>query len=245
MEFDFKRFGNLLVHQWVTRRKELIWFALVLFFISFLGEKIFMGPAIIRLIIGFVSGVVVAHYSFHAYKTRADRCASLLLPCSTIEKYLAEFLFVFVLFQVTIFLPVIAGTSLKIAFFENSFAEIFNDEMDRIFKEYDVLFASWFGVLSTVGSYLFCFLFSLVFRRYSALKIYGSLTGIAMLLVPGFAKFIANYMDTNQYLNDPAYGRDFIFAKLGFLTDFTYVVLVILSVFLLVITYFRLKEERV
>lgn len=245
MEFDFKRFGNLLVHQWVTRRKELMWMALVLFCISFLGEKIFMVPAIIRLIIGFASGVVVAHYSFHAYKTRADRCASLLLPCSTLEKYLAEFLFVFVLFQAAIFLPVIAGTSLKIAFFENSFAEIFNDEMDRIFMLYDMMFASWFGVLSTVCSYLFFFLFSLVFRRHSALKIYGSLTGVSMLLVLGFARPFGMYMDTNQYLNDPAYGRDFIFAKLGFLTDFTDVVLVILSVFLLVITYFRLKEERV
>ena len=103
MEFSFRRLFFAIKRLFVTDSKDIYYNALVLLA---LGAAT---PLIQRVILNFDYSSMAFIYacimifsciaikSFGDFKTNAKRSVGILLPCSVLEKYLAEFIYVFVI----------------------------------------------------------------------------------------------------------------------------------------------------
>ena len=107
MEFSFRRLFFAIKRLFVTDNKDIYYNALVLLA---LGAAT---PLIQRVILNFDYSSMAFVYacimifsciaikSFGDFKTNAKRSVGILLPCSVLEKYLAEFIYVFVIKNMT------------------------------------------------------------------------------------------------------------------------------------------------
>lgn len=108
MEFNLKRMLLVLKRMCMLYFKDLLYLFVVLFAIGVLTPKLF-GRETLVFIYGFIVLVILAQFSFREYKTKQGRTAILLLPASNFDKYVAEILFIMLVYPVVLGIASLTG----------------------------------------------------------------------------------------------------------------------------------------
>ena len=249
MEFSFRRLFFAIKRLFVTDSKDIYYNALVLLA---LGAAT---PLIQRVILNFDYSTMAFVYacimifsciaikSFGDFKTNAKRSVGILLPCSVLEKYLAEFIYVFVIKNVcllaALFVSVplgnlIAGSANNItADFECVISAL---TMQNFPKEISIL------LISSCFVYFFG---SLFFKKLSLLKTYLVVQIIGIFILASVAQFLVSEVTILQMVEQSEYFMDFYYAFFTTMLDYVFWTSVVIMVFFIIITFFRLKEERI
>ncbi len=230
MEFNFKRFWLLIVSQ-CTEQKGTILLTLLLYFLlpvvftpfDYLSEAILLLIALYPL-------AWTATYSFKNYNRPAKRSNAILLPASREEKYLSTFLINVIVMPVLIIFVALLGEYIGELIFPTT-----------VLGKPTVMLTSAIGkrmttfeLLSILAGLSICFYTSLFFRKHQFISTFA-ICMLALLCYLGMWRPIAN-----QYLQVDC-GELIFDTRVEFVTVFFAVCIP----FFLILTYFRLKEERV
>ena len=240
MEFNLKRMSLVLKRMCMLYFKDLLHLFIVLCAIGVLTPILFGRETLVN-IYGTVVFVILAQFSFREYKTKQGRTAILLLPASNSEKYVAEILFLMLVYPVVLGFASLAGLMIGDLVFLK--ANTLTSDLDFMLKRL-LGYEYWDFGLSIFGTACcFALLFgSLLFKRFSAIKILaifcvgmvGMVTFSMKMYSPENIQW-ANSQFAQEYFNVFGNIMDLYLPWAGGIS----------AVFFMVITYLRLKEERV
>ena len=233
--FSFNRMINLIKREMVMQSKGIFW-GLVGVFAGILCSCIGSYPNISTFVC-FSTVFFLGFTSFLAYKKPALRAQSILLPATVQEKYFANLIYEFILMPIAILITTYLGAMVGnvIHFW------LFGDEINLsyLFRigNFDLS-----GVFMTLACMSILFFFSLFFKKNSFLK-----TAVSVFLY-----FFVVFIITVACI----WIKQYYFV--GHITSVSYsfpindhhqyifcIASSIISLFFLVLTYFRLKEERI
>lgn len=227
--------------------KEILSNFVVILLISVLSPIFFGlqgGVFILVLFVGVSCGYTVwlAKNSFGEYKKTQGRVAAILVPASTFEKYICEIVYAMVIMPVVFYSAFVLGTCI--------FGLIMGS-WDVVANAWDLIMNSWhlgkseFFVAVSGWAVAFAFFFaSLFFKKFSAAICIC--TSLLLLIVLTFrmsflviaAKDIL-YEAENWFVQ-----RDFFVTFGNVMSNYFVGLFSVMLVFFVVMTYFRLKEER-
>lgn len=228
MEFNFRRFWLLIVSQF-TEQKSIILLTLLLYFLLPVAFTPFdyLSDAIL-LLIAFYPLAWTATYSFKNYNRPARRSNAILLPASREEKYLSTFLINVIAMPVLIIFVALLGEYIGELIFPTT---ILGKSTSMLAIEGEEVMTA-VEALGIFAGFSLCFYASLFFRKHHFVSVFG-------IVIAGVLQF--------EYLQ-----RAIIpIMKPGNCTDvhnidgFVLVLFAVCIPFFLLLTYFRLKEERV
>lgn len=202
------------------------------------------GGFILGLFVGVSCGYTIwlAKNSFGEYKKTQGRVAAILVPASTFEKYICEIVYIMVIMPVVCYSAFVLGTCI--------FGLIMGS-WDVIANAWDLIMNSWhFGnselVVAVLGwAVAFAFFFaSLFFKKFStAISV---CTSLLLLIVVTF-RMTFSIIGYQGILHPDEFWfvqRDFFLTFGNLMSNYFAGLMCVMLVFFVVMTYFRLKEER-
>lgn len=250
--FSFNRLKNLIRHDWMSVRKSYYILMAVLFMVQLINSAVFqMHSARFIVYLGMIIAFGIMAFAEYADKNR--RIGALLLPATTAEKYVSQWLLSFVFITVSVMAAVSLGETLGVGLKWLSWGQWH--------------WASWLTsvnwpsfLVGLVGLESIAFAGALFYRKNSALKTWATVAGysIVMFFVMIsiiFFKFnhfveendgsLSFGFGTDEYANQFVLYIDSVDVGMwwGTATAITVMTLVV-AAFLQVWTYFRLKEEE-
>lgn len=240
MELNLKRLFLLLKRMCLIYSRNLLYLFVVLLAIGILTPDIF-GRTSLICIYSFILLIILAQFSFREYKTKQGRTAILLLPASTLEKYIAEILFIMIIYPLVLGAASIIGLMIGDLIFSDT--NTLTDNLSFMIKQifgYDNL---TFNFLLFGFAFSFALLFgSLFFKRFSAIKIFiifcTIITGMTVCSLDVYTSAGLQYCKSN-------FGQEYLNTFYNTLDVYMSWACGISAIFFVVLTYFRLKEERV
>lgn len=227
--------------------KEILSNFVVILLISVLSPIFFGlqgGGFILVLFVGVSCGYTVwlAKNSFGEYKKTQGRVAAILVPASTFEKYICEIVYAMVIMPVVFYSAFVLGTCI--------FGLIMGS-WDVVANAWDLIMNSWhlgkseFFVAVSGWAVAFAFFFaSLFFKKFStAISI---CTSLLLLIVVTF-RIIFLYFHIEDWGCDAGLWfveKDFDITFGNVMSNYFVGLFSVMLVFFVVMTYFRLKEER-
>ena len=249
--FSFNRLRHIIRHDWTSVRKNYFILMAVLFMAQ-LCLSFFFHRFTARLLV--YIGLIVAFgmMTFAEYADRNRRIGALLLPATTAEKYASQWLLSFVLFPVTAIVAVSLGETL------GTFLGWYLDWNVCFFDSW-LLYVNWPSFLvGLLGLESIAFAGALFFRKNSALKTWACVAAYAIVMLFvlitiiwfKFSHFVEEgggtmYFSTDEYMSQFKLYVESVDVGMwwGTATAIAVITLVV-SAFLQVWTYFRLKEEE-
>ena len=248
--FSFNRLRYVIRHDWTSVRKSYFILMAVLFMVQLISSGLFQihsAPEIFYL------GMIIAlgMMTFDKYADRNRRIGALLLPATTAEKYASQWLLSFVFIPVSVMVAVSFGETLGVGLKWLSWGQWH--------------WASWLTsvnwasfLVGLLGLESIAFAGALFFRKKGALKTWACVAAytivmffvmIAIILFK-FRHFVEDgggtmNLSTDEYISQFSLYVDSVDVGMwwGTATAIAVITLVV-SAFLQVWTYFRLKEEE-
>lgn len=239
MEFNLKRMLLVLKRMCMLYFKDLLYLFVVLFAIGVLTPKLF-GRETLVFIYGFIVLVILAQFSFREYKTKQGRTAILLLPASNFEKYVAEILFIMLVYPVVLGIASLTGLMAGDLVFLK--ANTIISDLNFMLKQL-LGYEYWdFGFLLIGTASCFALFFgSLLFKRFSALKMFAIFcVGMVGVVVFG----VEMYSPESMQWYDSRFAQEYINVFGNIMDLYLPWAVGISAVFFIVIAYLRLTEER-
>lgn len=248
--FSFNRLKNVIRHDWTSVRKSYYILMAVLFMVQFINSAVFQIHSA-RFIV--YLGVIVAFgmMVFAEYADKKRRIGALLLPATTAEKFVSQWLLSFVFIPVSVMAAVSLGDTLGVGVKWLNWGQWH--------------WSSWLTsvnwpsfLVGLIGLESIAFAGALFFRKNSALKTWGTVAGYAIvmlfvmiaIILFKFRHFVEEgggtmYFSTDEYMSQFKLYVESVDVGMwwGTATAITVMTLVV-SAFLHVWTYFRLKEEE-
>ncbi|MDR1846772.1 MAG: hypothetical protein LBR17_01470 [Bacteroidales bacterium] len=245
MEFNVTRFFNVAKRDLIINRNLYIGIIVASFALGFITcwKEWLAGVALFLFVVGFM--VFIAMSPFSAYKDKRKRCTTLLLPASTEEKWMLEFIKYYIVFPVVITALFWFGTFIgSLVFYQNaSHFLLWDGGIPTAFKE-NIAKILIYGYCGIAVLY-FC---NLLFKKYSLIKIiavfiiYTTISSLLSVWLIGAD--VVHLASDMQHESDPHAIMEYSYA-FGNYTDlmqrYTYV---ITAVFFTVLSYIRLKKEE-
>lgn len=234
--FSFNRMINLIKREIGMQSKGIFWglFGIIVGLITVYLDR---SSTNILTFTYICSIFFLGFTSFIAYKKPALRAESILLPATVQEKYFANLIYEFILLPIAILITVYLGAIVGnvIHFW------LFGDEINLSYL-FRIGYFDVSDVFTTLACMSILFFFSLFFKKNSFLKTAVSvfLYFFVVFIITATCIWVKQYyfvghitsVSYNFPLNDQ---HLYIF----------YIASSIVSLFFLVLTYFRLKEERI
>lgn len=252
--FSFKRLKHVVRHDWTSVRKNYFILMAVLFMVQ-LCLSFFFHRFTARLLVYIGMIIAFGMMTFAEYADRNRRIGALLLPATTAEKYASQWLLSFVLFPVTAIVAVSLGETL------GTFLGWYLDWNVCFFDSW-LLYVNWPSFLvGLLGLESIAFAGALFFRKNSALKTWACVAAYTLVMFSvmtaiilfKFHHFVEEGGGSMELVRDQHFTAQFklYFESLdigmcmwwGTATAIAVITLVV-SAFLQVWTYFRLKEEE-
>lgn len=249
MEFSFRRLFLAIKRLFVTDSKDIFYNALVLLA---LGAAT---PLIHKMICNFDYSTMAFVYacimifsciavkSFGDFKTKARRCVGILLPCSVLEKYVAEFVYVFVVKNAFLLAALFVSVPLG-DFIAGTASNISTDFKDLVSTLTMQNFPKEIAIMLIASCFVY-FFGSLCFKKLSLLKTYLVVQVIGIFILVSVAQFLVSEVAILQMVEQSEYFMDFYSAFFSTVFDYVFWASIVVMVFFIVITFFRLKEERI
>jgi hypothetical protein len=249
--FSFNRLKHVVRHDWTSVRKNYFIFMAVLFMVQ-LCISFFFHAHSARLVVYIGMIVAFGMMTFAEYTDRNRRIGALLLPATTAEKYASQWLLSFLLFPVTAIVAVSLGETLGTLLW-------WYLDWNVCFFDSWLLYVNWPSFLvGLLGLESIAFAGALFFRKNSALKTWACVAAYAIvmffvmiaIILFKFRHFVEDgggtmNLSTDEYMSQFKLYVDSVDVGMwwGTATAITVITLVV-SAFLQVWTYFRLKEEE-
>lgn len=248
--FSFKRLRHVIRHDWTSVRKSYFILMAVLFMVQLINSGLFQIHSACEI---FYLGVIIAlgMMTFDEYADRNRRIGALLLPATTVEKYASQWLLSFVFVPVSVMVAVSLGETLGVGLKWLSWGQWH--------------WASWLTsvnwpsfLVELLGLESIAFAGALFFRKKGALKTWACVAAYAIVMLFvlitiiwfKFSHFVEEgggtmYFSTDEYMSQFKLYVESVDVGMwwGTATAIAVITLVV-SAFLQVWTYFRLKEEE-
>lgn len=248
--FSFKRLRYVIRHDWTSVRKSYFILMAVLFMVQLINSGLFQIHSACEI---FYLGVIIAlgMMTFDEYADRNRRIGALLLPATTAEKYASQWLLAFLFIPVSVMAVVSLGETLGVGLKWLSWGQWH--------------WASWLTSLNwpsflveLLGLESIAFAGALFFRKKGALKTWACVAAYAIVMFFvmitiiwfKFSHFVEEgggtmYFSTDEYMSQFKLYVESVDVGMwwGTATAIAVITLVV-SAFLHVWTYFRLKEEE-
>lgn len=248
--FSFKRLRHVIRHDWTSVRKSYFILMAVLFMVQLINSGLFQIHSACEF---FYLGVIIAlgMMTFDEYADRNRRIGALLLPATTVEKYASQWLLSFVFVPVSVMVAVSLGETLGVGLKWLSWGQWH--------------WASWLTsvnwpsfLVELLGLESIAFAGALFFRKKGALKTWACVAAYAIVMLFvlitiiwfKFSHFVEEgggtmYFSTDEYMSQFKLYVESVDVGMwwGTATAIAVITLVV-SAFLHVWTYFRLKEEE-
>ena len=248
--FSFKRLRHVIRHDWTSVRKSYFILMAVLFMVQLINSGLFQIHSACEII---YLGVIIAlgMMTFDEYADRNRRIGALLLPATTVEKYASQWLLSFVFVPVSVMVAVSLGETLGVGLKWLSWGQWH--------------WASWLTsvnwpsfLVELLGLESIAFAGALFFRKKGALKTWACVAAYAIVMLFvlitiiwfKFSHFVEEgggtmYFSTDEYMSQFKLYVESVDVGMwwGTATAIAVITLVV-SAFLQVWTYFRLKEEE-
>lgn len=268
--FDFNRFYKLLKFDITFNTKKYLIFIGVLIIVLFILDLFFIESVStfkvlenndreyfyrkseyksLFLVTFLIALFLVVSSSFPAFRKKESTSAYLLLPASALEKFLVQFIIRILLFSIVFI--VVFWADFKLASIAYNLFDFKKDILLPNFALFD-LFHNKMKLLDKVAIVLsilsfasYLLLNAVHFRKNVILKTIV-LFGVFVLIV-----FLVNVILSHLFLPNEVYGFDMRvyhrYLENGLRSDqlYTYIIGVFSSLFLLPLTYFKLKEKQV
>lgn len=231
--FNFNRMINLIKRDIVINKKSLLYGFLTIIFIAGLNGigAINAGST---AFIACIMTILVGAYAFEGYTKPALRANNILLPSTVQEKYFANLVFAFIILPIYIMIAVTIGTVLRniIALLLQGGAYHYS-----LFFGIKELYTDWNidAVLSTLFGMSIFFFGALFFKKNRILM--TAVSFFAFFAIFGVIFVSIHYM---IYSNN-----HFSFTYFNNIDSIPKLIEIITTLFFLVLSYFRLKEERI
>lgn len=248
--FSFKRLRYVIRHDWTSVRKSYFILMAVLFMVQLINSGLFQIHSACEI---FYLGVIIAlgMMTFDEYADRNRRIGALLLPATTAEKYASQWLLAFLFIPVSVMAVVSLGETLGVGLKWLSWGQWH--------------WASWLTSVNWPSFLLellvlesIAFAGALFFRKKGALKTWACVAAYAIVMFFvmitiiwfKFSHFVEEgggtmYFSTDEYMSQFKLYVESVDVGMwwGTATAIAVITLVV-SAFLHVWTYFRLKEEE-
>lgn len=248
--FSFKRLRYVIRHDWTSVRKSYFILMAVLFMVQLINSGLFQIHSACEI---FYLGVIIAlgMMTFDEYADRNRRIGALLLPATTAEKYASQWLLAFLFIPVSVMAVVSLGETLGVGLKWLSWGQWH--------------WASWLTsvnwpsfLVELLGLESIAFAGALFFRKKGALKTWACVAAYAIVMFFvmitiiwfKFSHFVEEgggtmYFSTAEYMSQFKLYVESVDVGMwwGTATAIAVITLVV-SAFLHVWTYFRLKEEE-
>ena len=248
--FSFNRLRYVFRHDWTSVRKSYFILMAVLFMVQLISSGLFQIHSAREI---FYLGMIIAlgMMTFDEYADRNRRIGALLLPATTVEKYASQWLLSFVFIPVSVMVAVSFGETLGVGLKWLSWGQWH--------------WASWLTsvnwasfLVGLLGLESIAFAGALFFRKKGALKTWACVAAYAIvmffvmiaIILFKFRHFVEDgggtmYFSTDEYISQFSLYVDSVDVGMwwGTATAIAVITLVV-SAFLQVWTYFRLKEEE-
>lgn len=248
--FSFNRLRYVIRRDWTSVRKNYFILMAVLFMVQLINSAVFqMHSARFIVYLGMIIAFGIMAFAEYADKNR--RIGALLLPATTAEKYVSQWLLSFVFITVSVMAAVSLGETLGVGLKWLSWGQWH--------------WASWLTsvnwpsfLVGLVGLESVAFAGALLFRKNSALKTWACVAAYAIVMFFvmitiiwfKFSHFVEEgggtmYFSTDEYMSQFKLYVESLDVGMwwGTATAIAVITLVV-SAFLQVWTYFRLKEEE-
>ncbi len=240
MEFNLKRMLFVLKRTCMLYFKDMLHSCITLFAFGILAPKLF-GSEMLIAMYGFITLIILAQFSFREYKTKQGRTAILLLPASNLEKYISEILFIMFVYPAVLEFFTLTGLMMGDLIFLNTDAML--SDFNFMLKQ-SIGYEYWdfvFMLFGIAGCFVL-FFGSLLFKRFSAVKMFA----IFCVGMVGMIVFtLEMYSPENMQWYDSLFAQEYINVFGNIMDLYLPWAGGISAVFFIVITYLRLKEERV
>ena len=248
--FSFNRLKHIVRHDWTSVRKNYFILMAVLFMVQLISSGLFQIHSARGI---FYLGMIIAlgMMTFAEYTDRNRRIGALLLPATTAEKYASQWLLSFVFVPVSVMVAVSLGETLGVGLKWLSWGQWH--------------WASWLTsvnwpsfLVGLLGLESIAFAGALFFRKNGALKTWACVAAYAIvmffvmiaIILFKFRHFVEDgggtmNLSTDEYISQFSLYVDSVDVGMwwGTATAIAVITLVV-SAFLQVWTYFRLKEEE-
>jgi hypothetical protein len=215
-------------------------------------------------VVGFlIGGTLFANYIFKDFSQSNQTLSYLLLPASHIEKLLSGLFYVFVLFPIIYTLAFLLVDYVFISYAESvrlSISQGSNKQMvtevnrfliERVSGKSSVHFPNkMLGVGLIANLYAFAVLGAIFYTRMSYVKTF--FTGFAILVCIGLLSYIlhklciTNLEDRSDFINLSKENYANLLPTTSFLLEATFIgITYFLTPFLIIVSYFKLKEKEV
>ncbi len=230
MEFSFRRLWLLIVSQ-ITERKSIMLLTLLLYFLLPVAFTPFdFLNKVIYILIAICPFAWTANHSFINYNRPAKRSNAILLPASREEKYLSAFLLNFIAMPVLIVFVGFLGLYVGEVIFPETV--LGNSTAMQTSEEGEVM--TLYEALGLLAGISVCFYGSLLFRKYHFASVFG-------IVIAGLLQF--EYLQRVMIpIMKPGNCMTQMYNNIN---DYISVLFAVCIPFFLILTYFRLKEERV
>ena len=250
--FSFNRLRHVIRHDWTSVRKNYFILMAVLFMVQLISSGLFQIHSAREI---FYLGMIIAlgMMTFAEYTDRNRRIGALLLPATTAEKYVSQWLLSFVLFPVTAMVAVSLGETL------GTFLKWYYNWNVCFFDSW-LLYVNWPSFLvGLLGLESIAFAGALFFRKNSALKTWACVAAYAIVMF--FVMTTIILFKYRHFVEESGQSVDYVSSQ-RFIAQFKIyfesvdvgmwwgtataiaVITLVVSAFLQVWTYFRLKEEE-
>jgi hypothetical protein len=231
--FNFNRMINLIKRIIVINKKSLLYGFLTIIFVVALNCIGFVNAGSTAFIVCMMT-IIVGVYAFEGYTKPALRANNILLPATVQEKYFANLVFAFIILPIYIMIAVTIGTVLRNIITILLQGGAYHYSLFFGIKE---LFTDWNidAVLSALFSMSIFFFGSLFFKK----------NRIVMTIV-SFFTFFAIFGIVFVSIHYMIYSNNnFRFEYFNNIDIIPKLIEIITTLFFLVLSYFRLKEERI
>ena len=249
--FSFNRLRHVIRHDWTSVRKSYFILMAVLFMVQLISSGLFQIHSAREI---FYLGMIIAlgMMTFAEYTDRNHRIGALLLPATTAEKYASQWLLSFVFVPVSVMVAVSLGETLGVGLKWLSWGQWH--------------WASWLTsvnwpsfLVGLLGLESIAFAGALFFRKKDALKTWACVAAYAIVMF--FVMITIILFKFRHFVEESGGGMEFV-SDQSFTTQFKIyfesvdvgmwwgtataiaVITLVVSAFLQVWTYFRLKEEE-
>lgn len=248
MEFNFRRFGLLLKRKCSMSIKEMTMYLsfMMIFCVAYpqlFGTKM-SGLLGFGLFVGCSFGylVLIARHSFREYKKTQGRIAAILVPASTLEKYVCEIVYTMVIIPILLYAGFFAGMCIDCAI-AGSWDAL--SQMWDLITEEQVFGKSEFIFAVSGLAVVFAFFFgSLFFKKFSAAICICTSLLLLIVLTFRMSFLVIAAEDILYEAGNKFVQRDFFVTFGNVMSDYFAGLMCVMLVFFVVMTYLRLKEER-
>jgi hypothetical protein len=231
--FDFNRMINLIKRDILINKKSLLYgFLTIIFVVGLNGIGAINAGS--TAFIACIMTILVGAYAFVGYTKPALRANNILLPATVQEKYFSNLVFAFILLPIYIMIATTIGTVLR-----NIIAILLQGGVNHysLFFGIKEIFTDWNidAILSTLFSMSIFFFGSLFFKKNRILM--TAVSFFVFFAIFGIIFVLIHYMIySNNHFSFTYFNNTDIIPK---------TIEIITTLFFLVLTYFRLKEERI